>query len=512
MQIAFNKLSVSAENPRTTKAATAQHDALVASIKSHGLIQPLVVRPHANNNGRYEVVDGSRRFAALKEIGLETVECVVNLNEHSIAEIGTAANMMRAAMHPLDEATVIARLFADGESAEAVGLRFGQTTKWVDQRVKLEGLSKSVKNLFRAGNIDIEAAQAFTLGTKPEQDAYVKAAKNTWQMEADTIHRHFSNAKVNAKHAIFDLALYPDKAVIRDLFGEDVYLSDREKFMELQTVAIEALVEKLRAEGWSDVLTFMSGPDYTIANKYVRVDGSIKKADRSKYVSMVVFDPRSGAVSSDRGFVLRKNADKVKVGAAPADDAVDDADVKPLDYFDLNKSQVEIAGALLTSGLERAIAGGDTYLALKTLLQPQLAYGKSSKECPAWARSGSSGANYLGINLMMTDKIESPEVKETSFPSRKVFDALPWDKVMELVCDAAVHLVQTLPHPDEGAVSELKATGTEWFRFDEGFLKRYRLDALQSLAKKLKVPFEDVKKKDLVAAILASDQKLIPLK
>ena len=50
------------------------------------------------------------------------------------------------------------------------------------------------------------------------------------------------------------------------------------------------------------------------------------------------------------------------------------------------------------------------------------------------------------------------------------------------------------------------------FFVDEEISKRYRLDALQSLAKKLKVPFEDVKKKDLVAAILASDQKLIPLK
>ncbi len=135
MQINVSQLVLSKENPRKTQASQAAHEALVASIKHHGLIQPLVVKPSHDNDNIYEVIDGGRRFAAIQEAGLEVVEVVVNEAEFGAAELGTAANMMRAAMHPLDEAQVISRLVADGEAIEDVAGRFGQTPKWASQRI-----------------------------------------------------------------------------------------------------------------------------------------------------------------------------------------------------------------------------------------------------------------------------------------------------------------------------------------------------------------------------------------
>lgn len=512
MQIALKDLRVSKENPRKTPADAAAHAALVASIKAHGLIQPLVVRPQADNDNKYDVIEGGRRMAALSEIGVAEVDCVVNESAVSIGELGTVANMMREAMHPLDECTVISRLFADGETAEAIGVRFGQTARWVEQRAKLAGLSPAVQKLYRAGEIDGEAAKAFTLGTKQQQEAYVKSVKVDWQLEAETIENAFTDKAVNAAHAIFDLAQYPEKSILRDLFGDDVYFTDREKFTELQTIAINTLVENLKAEGWSDVLVFMGGRDYAIENKYVAVEGRIKKEDRSKYVSMVVFDPRSGAVSSNRGFVLRKNANKVKVGETPADDVVADEDVKPQTAYDLNKSQLELVGAFLTRGIERAIAGGDTYLALKMLIGNLLSQ-KGKRNGLQWSGVMPVSPNYIPANVMLADKIENEDIDAGQFPERAAFEKMLWDDVEKLIQAAALNAMQVRNGRDKEMEKELEALKVLWFRWDEGFLKRYRLDALQNLAKRLKIAFDGKKKKDLVADVLAvNDQTFIPLK
>jgi hypothetical protein len=62
--------------------------------------------------------------------------------------------------------------------------------------------------------------------------------------------------------------------------------------------------------------------------------------------------------------------------------------------------------------------------------------------------------------------------------------------------------MQIILKPDKLATKELKALDVKWIRFDEGFLKRYRLDALQDLADRLKVDHDGLKKSELVDRIL----------
>lgn len=510
MQIEVSKLVVSKENPRKTKASKEAHDALVASIKHHGLIQPLVVKPSHDNDNLFEVIDGGRRFAAIKEAGLATVEVVVNEAEFGAAELGTAANMMRASMHPLDEAQVIARLIADGENIEDVAGRFGQTPKWAGQRIKLDGLSTKAKKMFREGSFGMATAEALTLGDKKAQDEYLAGAKEAWHLEPRRVIGHFTNGKIDANVAIFPLDQYPDKFIERDLFSDDVWLTDRPAFEELQIKAVHELAEKLRGEGWSDVLVLLNGYDGSIMNKYVPTPGHIKKADRSKYVAVVVFTPGSGAVSCDRGLVLRKAAGKIRVGEETGADVADPEEVKPLDCFALSDNQLAIAGALATHALVNAVVEGDVYLAYKTICSAL-----SCEEKPSWAGLRSVSPSYFNVNTMMTDKLpDVPAVSRKKFPSREAFLKLTETERAALICDAAVSAMQVLNKPHADALKELKDIGADWFRWDEGFLKRYRLDQLQDLAKRLKIDYEDVKKKDLVAAILSyeGDRSVVPLK
>ena len=81
--------------------------------------------------------------------------------------------MIREDMHPLDECEVIMALATDGrEDFDSVASRFGQTKRWVEQRISLSELSDNAKAMFRNGDFTMGAAQALTLGTKEKQDEF----------------------------------------------------------------------------------------------------------------------------------------------------------------------------------------------------------------------------------------------------------------------------------------------------------------------------------------------------
>jgi len=512
MRVAIDKLTVSTSNPRKTKANGLSHEAMVASLKAHGQIVPLLVKELAGKPGYYDVIAGSRRLAAAKEAKLPDLEVTLYTGQHAAGEVGAVENMLREPMHPLDEAEQIARLIADGEQPQDVAARFGQTKRWAEQRVMLNELSDRAKKAFRAGMFGLSAAQALTLGTKAAQDSYLKKAREAWRLRPETIRAHFVGEGVSAKEALFDLKAYPLAAIVTDLFENQVTLTDRETFDRLQRLAIAARAEDLKAKGWSDVIV-VDDSHYSAMSDYVRADKAIKERDRSKYVVLIDYRPSNGHVEILEGWAKRKDASKVAKGATPGDDKVAAEDVKPRNCFELSASQTQMLGALLTEAIATAIRGGDTWLALKTLCTP-LIKGDGRRQ-PAWCGLRPSHPNFVGVNTMFDQKIEHPiEPRHAEFPTRKQFEKMAWDEVMPLVRLAALRSLELMPGPDAEAMALLAETRRPWFRYDAGFLNRYRLDGLQNLAKRLRIPFEGLKKSELMKAILASKDasKFIPLR
>jgi hypothetical protein len=226
-------------------------------------------------------------------------------------EIGAAANMMRAAMHPLDEAKVIARLAVNGESLDSIGLRFGKGRRWVEPRQKLDRLSPKAKMLFREAHIDMAAVRALTLGTKVQQEQYLAKAKDDWHYDASNIRRCLIAEAINGKYALFPLSDYPAKYIVRDLFSEDVRLTTVELFHEMQRKAAAELAEKVRAEGWREVIERDDCTSDEFYAKYAEAVGdTIKKAERAKFAATVYYHSRSGEVIVKRGYVLRKDSFK----------------------------------------------------------------------------------------------------------------------------------------------------------------------------------------------------------
>jgi ParB/RepB/Spo0J family partition protein len=494
MLIPIANLRLTDANPRKTKAAPADDAKLIASLKAHGQLTSILVKPAAEGGDVFDIIEGGRRYTLARKAGLKELKAELYEGDRTPEEVGTAANQARAQMHPLDEAAVIAHRIAAGEKPADIAVRFGQSERWASQRVKLDGLCDLAKKLLRHNHLTLGGAEALTIVDVKTQEAYLKKARHDWQLEAREIRNQLTRGDLPAGHALFPLELYPAEAIRRDLFSTEVWLTDREKFDELQMAALHAKVEVLKAEGWSDVQLVVN-PDYKFRQDNIAVEGRILKADRGRFNAFVEYSSHSGRVEELRGYTTRrelKASEKAaKTGKAKAED------VKPLTCFDHSRTQQEIMGAHLTTGLAAAIAAGDTWLALKTLVEPLLV-----DEGPAWAGLKGTMPNYIGVNAMVTTKLSHDLAKGLSFPSRAVFDKMSWDEVMPIVRAAALHAMVGLGEPDAEAMKIVKGSNIAWFTYDEGLLTRYRLDQLQDLARHLKVPSQDLKKGQLVKAIL----------
>src|SRR5262245_36341773 len=95
--IETDKLKPGPWNPRKVKASDDEDKQLKASIKQHGLIQPLVVTAGTEGSGNYLVVAGGRRLKAITALKIESVPCVVvEIGEDAEAiELALAENFAR---------------------------------------------------------------------------------------------------------------------------------------------------------------------------------------------------------------------------------------------------------------------------------------------------------------------------------------------------------------------------------------------------------------------------------
>jgi ParB family transcriptional regulator, chromosome partitioning protein len=140
------------EQPRTSFEKGAL-DALAGSIKSAGLLQPLIVRPV--DGGRYELVAGERRWRAAQKAGLERVPAVVRVSpEDERLQAALIENMVREDLNPVDEARACAALVDDlGISKEELARRVGRSRSAISNLIRLLELPDSALGLLERGQL-----------------------------------------------------------------------------------------------------------------------------------------------------------------------------------------------------------------------------------------------------------------------------------------------------------------------------------------------------------------------
>ncbi|MFZ7102976.1 MAG: ParB/RepB/Spo0J family partition protein [Peptococcaceae bacterium] len=132
---------------------------LAASIKEHGILQPIIVRPSEEG---YELVVGERRLRACKQLGLEKISAVIRtLSDRDMTEIALVENIQRHNLNPVEEAVAYKRLIEEfGITQDEVAKRVGKSRPFIANFLRLLNLSDKVLNLLSEGILTVGHARA----------------------------------------------------------------------------------------------------------------------------------------------------------------------------------------------------------------------------------------------------------------------------------------------------------------------------------------------------------------
>ena len=157
--LAIAQLQAGKYQPRTRMDEGALQE-LAASIKTQGVMQPVLVRPV--DGGRYEIIAGERRFRAAQLAGLDEIPVLVReVDDQAAAAMALIENMQREDLNPLEEAQGIARLISDFNfTHEQAAGAVGRSRSAVSNLLRLVNLAGPVQTMLMAGDIDMGHARA----------------------------------------------------------------------------------------------------------------------------------------------------------------------------------------------------------------------------------------------------------------------------------------------------------------------------------------------------------------
>jgi ParB/RepB/Spo0J family partition protein len=136
-------------NPQQPRLAFNQDtlDELTASVREHGVLQPILVRPIGPN--RYQLVAGERRWRASKQAGLSSIPALIeDIDDDTALEISIIENLQREDISPLDEAAMYDRMVRDhGYSIRKLADKLGKDKGYLENRLRLADAPPEVREL-----------------------------------------------------------------------------------------------------------------------------------------------------------------------------------------------------------------------------------------------------------------------------------------------------------------------------------------------------------------------------
>lgn len=179
-------------------------DELAESIRVQGVVQPIVVRPIANN--KYEIIAGERRWRASQLAGLEDIPAVIRIvDDRATIAMALIENIQRENLNPIEEARALHRLMNEfeltqQETAEAVG----RSRSGVANLLRLLDLNDDVKSLLEKGEIEMGHARALLAlkGNEQSEVARQVARKNLNVRATEQLVRRIQQPKSSKKKGL----------------------------------------------------------------------------------------------------------------------------------------------------------------------------------------------------------------------------------------------------------------------------------------------------------------------
>ncbi|BET27680.1 chromosome segregation DNA-binding protein [Limnobacter thiooxidans] len=177
MTLSLGKLQAGKYQPRSRMDESSLME-LAESIKSQGIMQPILVRPIGS--GKYEIIAGERRFRASKLAGLQEVPVLVRaVPDESALAMALIENIQREDLNPLEEALGVQRLIHEFDlTHEDAARAIGRSRSATSNMLRLLNLAEPVQTMLLAGDIEMGHARALLALTAAEQIACANEVVN----------------------------------------------------------------------------------------------------------------------------------------------------------------------------------------------------------------------------------------------------------------------------------------------------------------------------------------------
>lgn len=207
-ELKLSELVASSTNPRSEFEENSLKE-LAESIKSHGVLQPIIARVHPEDSKKYEVVCGERRFRASKLAKQKTIPVSIReLTDDEVFEIQIIENLERKDVHPMDEAIAFRRMLDSGKySMEDIAAKVAKNMTFVAQRLKLNDLIPELKEDFLKGEFGVGHAIMFARIDEQRQKEFHESLGSYYSPGYGSIKS--VQEHLDRKNADLDEALFP---------------------------------------------------------------------------------------------------------------------------------------------------------------------------------------------------------------------------------------------------------------------------------------------------------------
>ncbi len=253
----INKIKPSPYQPRREFDETKLEE-LASSIKSHGLLQPVVIR--VRPDGGYELIAGERRLRASSLAGLDEIPAIVeNVSDKDASTFALIENLQREDLNPLEEASGYHRLQEEfGLTQDDLAKVVGKSRSTVANSIRLLGLGMHSKQLLQSGDLEMGHARALLALSGVEQDKIAELISNKKYSvrQAEKLIRSMASGirdqKETRKQKTKDADLLTLERELMDITGADVSIQQSSRTTGKLSIRygsleeLDGLIERLR--------------------------------------------------------------------------------------------------------------------------------------------------------------------------------------------------------------------------------------------------------------------------
>jgi len=187
-EIAIDRIVPNPKQPRRT-FLEADLEELTESIKTKGVIQPILVRPDPSQPEMFEIIAGERRWRAARRAGLSMVPAVVReMDDREMLEIAIIENVQRADLNAVEEAEAYKALIDRfGRTQESVAQQVGKSREHVSNTLRLLSLPEDVREHVREARLTPGHARALMKTSDPSGFAATVIARQLSVRETEAL-------------------------------------------------------------------------------------------------------------------------------------------------------------------------------------------------------------------------------------------------------------------------------------------------------------------------------------